>query len=431
LANATNWQRVEINIVSLIKADFAAGAVLISFGALLGKISFTQMLLLSVMEVFVYSLNEAVCNKLEITDVGGSMVIHVFGAFFGLSASYALTPAKAKGNKDNAAVYHSDMFSMVGTVFLWIYWPSFNAALATGNAQQRAVVNTVLSLTASCVFAFIFSQFWRKANHFNMVDIQNATLAGGVAAGAAADMVLHPAFALLIGAIAGTISVLGFSRVQRFVENKLGIHDTCGVLNLHGIPGILGAVVSMIASAAAVGRLYDPSQLYFVFPELENGRTAARQAQLQLAFLCITLGMAIIPGFFCGKVLTGCTFPKRFFVDVESWETPSREIPYFFDIRGEAKHSNDDTELPVAGPKHSSVDDKTLEKVMASFEAKINALEDELRDQKRNFRQQAKQSGNAPASAYPPSAIDGSLATILESLASKVNYLVDKSKKDE
>lgn len=47
-----------------------------------------------------------------------------------------------------------------------------------------------------------------------MVDIQNATLAGGVAMGSAADMAIHPAFALLVGAIAGTISVLGFSLLQ-------------------------------------------------------------------------------------------------------------------------------------------------------------------------------------------------------------------------
>lgn len=209
-----HWEPVQINILQLIKGDFAAGAVLISFGALLGKITFTQMMLLSVLEVFFYTLNEAVSIKLAIADIGGSMVIHTFGAFFGLAASYALTPEKAKGNKDNSAIYHSDLFSMIGTIFLWMYWPSFNGALSTGNAQMRCIINTVLSLTASCVFAFIFSQFWRKERAFNMVDIQNATLAGGVAIGSAADMVLHPAFALLVGAVAGTISVLGFSKIQ-------------------------------------------------------------------------------------------------------------------------------------------------------------------------------------------------------------------------
>ena len=136
------------------------------------------------------------------------------------------------------------------------------------------------------------------------------------------------------------------------MEQKLGIHDTCGVLNLHGMPGIIGAVVSMIAAAAATGNLYhiqgclhvkvlilyyldcvryNPEQLNFTFPDRYE-RTAARQAQIQLAFLVITLAMAIITGFLSGKIISGCTFPKRFFLDSESWETPSREVPYFFGI---------------------------------------------------------------------------------------------------
>ena len=40
------------------------------------------------------------------------------------------------------------------------------------------------------------------------------------------------------------------------MEHKLGIHDTCGVLNLHGMPGIIGAIVSMIGAAVATGDLY-------------------------------------------------------------------------------------------------------------------------------------------------------------------------------
>ena len=71
--------------------------------------------------------------------------------------------------------------------------------------QQRAAINTVISLTASCIIAFFSSQFIRNERVFYMVDIQNATLAGGVAMGTAANMVHHPAIAILIGGLSGFV----------------------------------------------------------------------------------------------------------------------------------------------------------------------------------------------------------------------------------
>jgi len=63
------------------------------------------------------------------------------------------------------------MFAMIGTIFLWMFWPSFNGALAEGNGQHRVVINTVLSLTNSCVGAFIASKLLRHEHKFDMVDI--------------------------------------------------------------------------------------------------------------------------------------------------------------------------------------------------------------------------------------------------------------------
>lgn len=56
-----------------------------------------------------------------------------------------------------APTYTSDLFAMIGTLFLWIYWPSFNSVLADGTAQERAILNTYLSLagaTGKHVFRF-------------------------------------------------------------------------------------------------------------------------------------------------------------------------------------------------------------------------------------------------------------------------------------
>ena len=121
-----------------------------------------------------------------------------------------------------------------GTLFLWLYWPSFNSALASGNAQNRAIINTYFSLTGSVISTFIFSAVFDSHRKLNMVwdrlsadlekiitdvffflvctqtHIQNATLAGGVAVGSVANMVIQPWGALLIGFLAGFVSVVGY-----------------------------------------------------------------------------------------------------------------------------------------------------------------------------------------------------------------------------
>ena len=57
-------------------------------------------------------------------DIGGSITIHAFGAYFGLAASLVLAHASSgAGHPKNGAVYSSDMTAMIGTIFLFIFWP--------------------------------------------------------------------------------------------------------------------------------------------------------------------------------------------------------------------------------------------------------------------------------------------------------------------
>ncbi len=104
---------------------------------------------------------------------------------------------------------------------------------------MRVIVNTVLALTASCISAFATSSHFNKGK-FNMEDVLNATLAGGVIIGSTSDMMTHPAIPIGVGFIGGAVSSYGFNKLD------LGFHDTCGVNNLHGIPGILGGLISCI-----------------------------------------------------------------------------------------------------------------------------------------------------------------------------------------
>ena len=224
------WHEITLDIQTLITGDFAAGAVLITLGALLGKTSLLQMTVIAMLELIFYAVNESIgVIEYKAVDMGGSMYVHTFGAYFGLAVSYILTNKdnikKIKSDK-NAPNYFSDIFAMIGTIFLWMYWPSFNGALADGNSQHRVVINTVLSLTNSCIISFTLSKILRPNHKFDMVDIQNATLAGGVAVGSSADLVIAPWGALVIGLVSGFVSIIGYIYIQPKLE-EYDIFDTC------------------------------------------------------------------------------------------------------------------------------------------------------------------------------------------------------------
>lgn len=108
-----------------------------------------------------YSLNEQIVYKrIEALDVGGSMVIHTFGAYFGLTVSRFLS-AHTKPTTKPESSYISNIFGMIGTIFLWMYWPSFNfgAFGTTDFTKSQIITNTILSLTGSCLTTFMMSAF--------------------------------------------------------------------------------------------------------------------------------------------------------------------------------------------------------------------------------------------------------------------------------
>ncbi|XP_026147274.1 ammonium transporter Rh type A-like [Carassius auratus] len=304
--------KISVSINSMINADFSTATVLISFGAVLGKTSPVQLLIMTLLEITTFCINEhLVVEVLEVSDVGASMTIHAFGAYFGLAVARVLyRPGLKNGHENDGSVYHSDLFAMIGTVYLWMFWPSFNSAIAEpGDAQLRAVINTYFSLAACTLAAYATSSLVEKKGKLDMVHIQNATLAGGVAVGTCADMDIQPFGAMLIGITAGVISTVGFKFLTPILASKLGIQDTCGVHNLHGMPGILGGLASIVATALGKKHNVSPGT--------------------QACGLASSLGFALVGGLVTGLIMKipflGQPPDQNCFDDSVFWEVPEEE----------------------------------------------------------------------------------------------------------
>ncbi|XP_042688679.1 ammonium transporter Rh type A isoform X1 [Centrocercus urophasianus] len=321
--------KIHVTIESMINADFSTATALISFGAVLGKTNPVQMLLLTFLEITVFAVNEYLVTEIfKATDIGASMTIHAFGAYFGLAVTLILYRPGLKNKHENEeSNYHSDMFAMIGTLFLWLFWPSFNSAIADEDDKIKIIINTYYALAACAVTTFALSSLLDQRGKFSMVLIQNATLAGGVAVGTCADLTIHPFVALCIGSIAGIISVLGFHFLTPVLASKLKIQDTCGVHNLHGLPGILGGIAGIIVTA--------------VQRETKGGvqLTAGKQA----AALGSTIGIALLGGALTGAILKlpiwGQVSDQNCFDDSAYWEVPEEEKLHEINSNNYDEHS--------------------------------------------------------------------------------------------
>jgi len=285
---------MNISLDSIINAEFSAAALLISFGALIGRASPLQISAIAIAEAIFYTINKVfiVFGLIGAEDVGGTITIHMFGAYFGLACAYAIGPQEKESASNNAASRVSDVFSLVGTTLLWVYWPSFVGATETGVPanEMHCLINTIMALIGSTGATFFLSQYL-NGGKFDAVHVQNSTLAGGVAIGATARLAMGPGVAFLVGLAAGIVSVLGYFYSSPFLEEKFGIFDTCGVGNLHGYPSVLGGLLSIFLV------LVDSDADF-----LNYG--VGTQSLMQLLAVVFTLLVAIVTGYVSGKLIT-------------------------------------------------------------------------------------------------------------------------------
>ncbi len=270
-------------IEAMILAEFSAASLLICAGAVLGRLKIWQYMLMAVLFLSAYMLNEWILLEGgwgliatgAFVDTGGSIVIHAFGALFGLGVAVSMTTRKDR-DISPAAEYTSDRFSLLGSMVLWVFWPSFCAALVAPEMIPATVMNVVAALCGSTILTYFGTLLLRR--EIDAADIANATLAGGVAIGSTCDKVSLPV-ALAIGAVAGFVSTFGFAVLQGKMEKLHRIVDTCGVSNLHGIPGLLGGFAALI-----------------VVSGIDKGA--------QLLGIGITVAIAVVAGLASGKLLS-------------------------------------------------------------------------------------------------------------------------------
>jgi len=153
--------------------------------------------------------------------------------------------------------------------------------------------------------------------------VLNATLAGGVAVGTSSDLVTSPWFSILIGFSAGIISAIGYAKIgPALLNSRLALHDTCGVHNLHAMPGVLGGIFGAIAIGVSDSTFGNKTAFPVVDMEPKGGRTAGEQAGFQILALLFSLlfgiGGGLISGFICTREFMKPL--KSLFNDFDHWE---------------------------------------------------------------------------------------------------------------
>ena len=137
-------------------------------------------------------------------------------------------------------------------MILWLFWPSFTSAIVAPERVVLTAINTIFALCGATLATYIFTKLIR--GKIEIEDIANAALAGGVAIGSTCDMTT-PGYAMLIGIAAGALSVIGYSTIAPKLQKFIKGTDTCGINNLHGMPGIFGGVVAIFITGKATTQL--------------------------------------------------------------------------------------------------------------------------------------------------------------------------------
>lgn len=179
-------------------------------------------------------------------DFAGGTVVHINAAVAGLVGAYVIGKRIGYGRESMAP--HSLTMTMIGASLLWVGWFGFNAgsSLEAGGTAALALVNTLLA-TAAATLSWSFGE-WLGKGKPSMLGAASGAVAGLVAITPAAGFV-GVMGGLVIGLLAGIICLWGVNGLKRM----LGADDSLDVFGVHGVGGILGALLTGVFAAPSLG----------------------------------------------------------------------------------------------------------------------------------------------------------------------------------
>ena len=179
-------------------------------------------------------------------DFAGGTVVHINAAVAGLVGAIMIGKRVGYGRESMAP--HSLTMTMIGSSLLWVGWFGFNAgsALEAGDTATLAFINTLLA-TACATLSWVFGEWMHKGKP-SMLGAASGAVAGLVAITPACGYV-GPMGALVIGLSVGLVCLWGVNGLKRMI----GADDSLDVFGVHGVGGILGALLTGVFAAPNLG----------------------------------------------------------------------------------------------------------------------------------------------------------------------------------
>ncbi|MCF8179375.1 MAG: ammonium transporter [Sulfuritalea sp.] len=236
------------------QATFAAITCALIVGAFAERIKFSAVLLFSVIWFsFCYlPIAHMVWGAggyllgLGALDFAGGTVVHINAGVAGLVGAYLV--GKRIGYGKEAMAPHSLAFTMIGASMLWVGWFGFNAGsnLEATSGAALAFLNTLFA-TAAATLAWTGAEAMSKGKP-SMLGGASGAVAGLVAITPACGSV-GPMGAIVIGLAAGVVCLWGVNGLK----HMLGADDSLDVFGVHGVGGILGALLTGVFTAPSLG----------------------------------------------------------------------------------------------------------------------------------------------------------------------------------